>query len=793
MLRTQHLAIALAGWIAACGGARTPEPGGPDGIAEARAAADGANLSLSIHHATITYVRPKLGSDPAGFTIQAEQVGPALLIAVDPATLSPAPAVGDVVDFTITDKATVSAEPRATGVTGYARSATGADVGALVQDLSAATDVASAIASYDSELVTLTGTLSGGLVAAGTGFVRATLATAGLPADPNLQLRAPTALVDAVDMAKGCQVTVRRAPLMRFAAAAQLAPYAADDVTLSGCPAPVVVNAVSQSPTRLRLMLSRNVQPSTVKADGSQFTFDHGLTATAAAVSGRTITLTTSPQALGTTYQATIAATVTDLAGSPVAAPATASFAAYAVVAQLRLNELNANVTGGCDLIELRVTADGSIGGATLTERTGNTAAGELAFAFPPIVVHRNDLLVVHLNAGTVAAPTACNPGHATTELTSPADQPAATYAGNYDTAYDFWSTDAGLTATNNVLTVTDASTTTLTAATRAAAAAVGAAGKWTPAQASYTDAEFIAAAVSDIDGTGATAAGSSIQRLDDNNARGKADWTTGAGAASTWGAVNAGQHPLKGHGVDVSKHTTLGLPAPASLDDPNAYLSVKDDYVVSYNSGRKIPNWVSWELNASYLGTFSRQNDFRPDDTLPATLPQAQLADFVGSGYDRGHMCPSGDRTLTAAANSQTFYLTNMVPQAPNNNQGPWEMLEADARTLAMAGKELFIVSGGVIAASPKTIGAGVVVPDQTFKVIVVLDAVGQGPEAVTATTRVIAVLMPNDNALIEKAADWHMFRVSVDTIEALTGYDFLADVDPAVQAVVEARVDNQ
>ncbi len=245
--------------------------------------------------------------------------------------------------------------------------------------------------------------------------------------------------------------------------------------------------------------------------------------------------------------------------------------------------------------------------------------------------------------------------------------------------------------------------------------------------------------------------------------------------------------------GATVSVHTTLGLPSPTSTSDPNSFLSVKADYVISYNSGRKIPNWVSWELNTSYLGSIDRQNDFRADDTLPTTLPQASLADYSGSGFDRGHMCPSADRTLTTAANSQTFFLTNMVPQSANNNRGPWEGLEAEARTIAQSGKELFIVAGGVFSSSSRTIGSGVTVPDQTFKVIVVLDAVGQGPSSVTTNTRVIAVLMPNDDSQISLSADWHNFRVSVDSIEAMTGYDFLSDVDPAVQAVVEARVDNQ
>jgi len=245
--------------------------------------------------------------------------------------------------------------------------------------------------------------------------------------------------------------------------------------------------------------------------------------------------------------------------------------------------------------------------------------------------------------------------------------------------------------------------------------------------------------------------------------------------------------------GGALSVHTTLGIPSPTSTTDLNSYLSIKDDYVLSYNSSRKVANWVSWELNTTYLGSTPRQDDYRPDDTLPPTLPQAQLTDYSGSGYDRGHMCPSGDRTLTVAANSQTFFLSNMVPQAANNNQGPWEKLESESRSIAQSGKELFVISGGTFSASSNTVGNGMVVPDQTFKVIVVLDAAGQGPANVTASTRVIAVLMPNENVQIDKDAPWRNFRVSVDTIEAMTGYDFLSDVDPSIQAVIEARIDDQ
>jgi endonuclease G len=97
------------------------------------------------------------------------------------------------------------------------------------------------------------------------------------------------------------------------------------------------------------------------------------------------------------------------------------------------------------------------------------------------------------------------------------------------------------------------------------------------------------------------------------------------------------------------------------------------------------------------------------------------------------------------------------------------------------------------VYSSGSTTIGTGVSVPDKTFKVVVVLDAVGQGPANVTTSTRVIAVMMPNSDSLIGLNDPWRNFRVSVDAIEAATGDDFLSDVDPAVQAVVEARVDNQ
>ena len=256
----------------------------------------------------------------------------------------------------------------------------------------------------------------------------------------------------------------------------------------------------------------------------------------------------------------------------------------------------------------------------------------------------------------------------------------------------------------------------------------------------------------------------------------------TGGGSGGTGGGVT---------GASVSVHTKLGLPSAASTTNFSDYLSVKSQYVLAYDSTRKTPHWVSWELNSAYLGSQARLDNFRPDDTLPPSMPQATLADFSGSGYDRGHMCPSGDRTASAAANSLTFYLSNMVPQAANNNQGPWEKLETYSRTLASQGKELFVISGGTGNAG--TIGAGVVVPDSTFKVIAVLDQPGQGPANVTVNTRLIAIVIPNDNGQVAKSDDWKPYRVSVRSIESLTNLDFLSDVARSTQDTIETRVDTQ
>ena len=250
-----------------------------------------------------------------------------------------------------------------------------------------------------------------------------------------------------------------------------------------------------------------------------------------------------------------------------------------------------------------------------------------------------------------------------------------------------------------------------------------------------------------------------------------------------------------------VSVHLTMGNPSNAVVDvnQPTNYLLDKPQYAVSYHRDKGRPNWVSWHLASSWLGSTPRQDDFRNDTTLPAGWYQVQGTDYSGSGFDRGHHCPSADRTLTVADNSSTFLMTNILPQSQDNNQGPWATMDNYLRTLVNSGNELYIIMGGAGSGGTGsnggttfTIANGhVAVPSQVWKVVIVLPSGTNDVSRVTTSTRTIAVIMPNTQGI--RTADWKTYRVSVDQVETLTGYDFFSNVPATIQNVIESVVDNQ
>ncbi|MBC7900274.1 MAG: DNA/RNA non-specific endonuclease, partial [Saprospiraceae bacterium] len=199
----------------------------------------------------------------------------------------------------------------------------------------------------------------------------------------------------------------------------------------------------------------------------------------------------------------------------------------------------------------------------------------------------------------------------------------------------------------------------------------------------------------------------------------------------------------------------------------------------------------VAWRLDASWIGSSGRQDDFRPDSTLPAGWYQVTEFDYSGSGYQRGHMCPSGDRTRSIPDNSATFLMTNMVPQISENNEGPWEEFESYCRTLAGQGKEIYIMSGP--SGNVGTIAQGrVVVPAVTWKVVLVLPNGSDDLQRIGKGTRAFGIVVPNQLPL-DGNAPWRNFRVSVDAVEILTGYDFFNQIRKGTQELIERRRDRE
>ena len=254
-----------------------------------------------------------------------------------------------------------------------------------------------------------------------------------------------------------------------------------------------------------------------------------------------------------------------------------------------------------------------------------------------------------------------------------------------------------------------------------------------------------------------------------------------------------------------VSPHLTMGNPSNAvvSTSSPNNYLLLKGEYALSYNNNTGTPNWVSWQLNNLWLGSTLPQNNFQADTTLPSNFYKVSPNDYAGSGFDRGQMVAPTDRTKTVPNNSSTFLMTNVIPQAPANNQGVWANLENYLQSLVAQGKELYIISGPSGSCGTGTNGSKcsfqaatnssktIKVPASIWKVIVVLDNPGSGVSGVTTSTRVIAVNIPNTQVVGN--TPWQNYRTNVDTIEQQTGYNFLSEVPSAIQNVIEAQVDNQ
>lgn len=236
------------------------------------------------------------------------------------------------------------------------------------------------------------------------------------------------------------------------------------------------------------------------------------------------------------------------------------------------------------------------------------------------------------------------------------------------------------------------------------------------------------------------------------------------------------------------SPHLALGNPSNAGSGNLNNYLLERSQYALSYNRDRGTANWVSWQLSADWLGNTPRQDNFRQDGGLPTGVYQVTPNDYRNSGFDRGHIVPSGDRTRSVRDNTATFLMTNILPQAPENNRGVWRELEEYSRDWVYQLDYTLLVMAGGYGEQTRLAAGKIVVPSRLWKIIVMLEP-GQTLSDIDEDTPVVAIDIPNRNTV---QADWRTYQTTVDRIELATGYDFLTAVPTPVQTILEAEAAN-
>jgi endonuclease G len=272
---------------------------------------------------------------------------------------------------------------------------------------------------------------------------------------------------------------------------------------------------------------------------------------------------------------------------------------------------------------------------------------------------------------------------------------------------------------------------------------------------------------------------------------------TTSTGSAATPRNVTTGTDAPPATGDN--SNLLFGNPSNAQMTVVmmDNYLIDQHYYIESYNSTKGEPNWVSWHLDATNTtGVSPRLNDFAGWAGLPAGWYQVESNSYSGSGFDRGHNCPSADRTSSADANAATFLMTNMIPQAPNNNQHTWANLENYLREQLLGGNEVYIIMGSYGTGGTGSNGAAnsvnsghVNVPQYVWKVAVILPAGDGDLSRVTTATRVIAVNTPNINSI---NSDWTQYLCTVKDIETATGYTLLSGLPANVRAALETKKDS-
>jgi endonuclease G len=199
--------------------------------------------------------------------------------------------------------------------------------------------------------------------------------------------------------------------------------------------------------------------------------------------------------------------------------------------------------------------------------------------------------------------------------------------------------------------------------------------------------------------------------------------------------------------------------------------------YLLSYNEKHEQAEWVAYQLHTSHLTNHDRDRPYFEEDPYVKSK-SADWRNYRGSGYDRGHLCPAGDRRFSEQAYNETFYTSNISPQNRDFNAGIWNRLEMQVRYWTKKYNELYVFTGGILENQLKTIGSeDVSVPRAFYKLVVKK----RGNDYVA-----IAFLIPNE----ESTLPLEHFVVSIDELEYKTGIDFLSGLTAKTQSELESSI---
>ena len=225
-------------------------------------------------------------------------------------------------------------------------------------------------------------------------------------------------------------------------------------------------------------------------------------------------------------------------------------------------------------------------------------------------------------------------------------------------------------------------------------------------------------------------------------------------------------------------KDKTISKIAVALLPSSTTSVIVQHDYyMLSYNERYEQAEWVMYSLKKEHLTYDDRKRPYFIEDPKVKSK-SADWRNYKNSGYDRGHLCPAGDRRFSKYAYDETFYTSNISPQDSDFNAGVWNRLEQQIRQWCKKYGDLYIITGGVLERGLDDIGdEDVAVPNSFYKIVYRKDK---------DKIKVAAFLFPHQ----ESQKPLAKFLVSIDVIEKKSGIDFFENQSKEIQKKIESNV---